>query len=82
VLNLTLCSAIKPEEMVALMAGAPGVRFVRTAHAQTDVSKPVLVPTFTAPPKEEAWASRRVFSKYGVPGGGAGGKAKGKMKGK
>jgi hypothetical protein len=76
VLNLTLCSAIKPEEMAALIAQFPAVRFVRTLHTQTDASKPALVPTFQPPPKEEAFASRRNFSVYGKLGAAAGKKKK------
>lgn len=74
VLNLTLCSGIAATELDVLMKTFTTARIVCGLLMETDASKPALVPTFEAPPKEEAFASQRVFAVYAV--GSAAGKKK------
>lgn len=78
-LNVTLCSAITPDDLGELVAAFPGVRVICRRLTETDASKPALVPTFIAPPKDERFAARRVFAVYGDL---SAMKKKGKKKGK
>jgi hypothetical protein len=64
-LNVTLCTAITPVDLAELIASFPGVRIICRRHTETDATRPALVPTFIAPPKEERFAARRVFCTYG-----------------
>jgi hypothetical protein len=75
-MNLTGCTQA---EVDTLRATFTSVRFVASTFAETDPSKPALVPTFQPPPKDERLTFRRVFARYG--GGDAAAKGK-KGKGK
>ena len=81
-LNVTLCTSITPEELTELVSAFPGVRLICRRLTETDASKPALVPTFVAPPKDERFAARRVFAIYGDLAAMKKGKKKGKKGGK